>query len=130
MNDSEERIERILKRYRPVGPPAELRVRVLTTSPTGPAGGRPWALGWWSAVAASILLSFGLNRGAESVNRQTATMLGVGQVRWTPEAEEMARMLDGDGHGRYYVALCLAAGDFVDRSQSTLGSSFSIGGIP
>ena len=106
MSDDDSRIEAQLLRYRPVGPPAGLRDRALR--PVSPAGSRRRAV-WWLSVAAMLAISLGLHLATDRVSRQTAAILGAGQVRWTAEAEEMARMMDGDGWGREYVALALAA---------------------
>ena len=34
---------------------------------------------------------------------------GSNVVEWTPEAEETANLINGDGWGRHYLALALAA---------------------
>lgn len=44
----EPRLEQFLRQYRPVGPPADLRTRVLTPPPPG----RVWP---WAAAAAALL---------------------------------------------------------------------------
>jgi len=62
------------------------------------------------AIAAMLVLSVGLDLAARRMMQETAVTLGAGRIEWTPEAEEIARMLDGDGEGRRYIALALAAG--------------------
>ena len=107
MKDDDSRIEALLARYRPVGPPAELRARVLESAE--PRRSR-WASAGWLSVAAMLVLSLGLELAADRMRGQTAAMLGVGLIHWTAEAEDAAQMLNGEGSGRRYLTLALAAG--------------------
>ena len=62
--DHDDQIERILQRYRPAGPPDDLRSRVLSAArvrPTRrPGRSTPRALAFAAAVAAVIVLAIGL----------------------------------------------------------------------
>jgi len=107
MTPSDPEIEAMLTRYRPTGPPADLRDRVLRST-----GGRRsrWPMAAGLAVAAMLVLSLGLNLATRQMMQETALTLSAGRIEWTPEAEEIAQMLNGDGEGRRYLALALAAG--------------------
>ncbi len=107
MSPNDPQIEAMLTRYRPTGPPANLRDRVLRLT-----GGRRsrWAMAVGLAIAALLVLSLGLDLASRQMMQETALALGAGRIEWTPEAEEMAQMLNGDGEGRRYLALALAAG--------------------
>ena len=114
-HDNDDRIEALLGRTRPMGPPAHLRERVLGSVKSEAVGRVGWAsAAAWLSVAAALVIGLGLNWAADAVNRDTAAMVGVGGWRWTPEAEAAAALFDGDGSGRRYVALCLAAGDHFE----------------
>jgi len=107
MNHDDGAIESLLGRYRPVSPPPDLRDRVLSSA----VQTRSWwiAAGWFSA-AAMLLLALGLHLATARMMQETAAVSGIGQIEWTAEAEEAAKMLDGGGAGRRYVSLALAAG--------------------
>lgn len=107
MRPNDPEIEVMLTRYRPTGPPAGLRDRVLRS--TGSRRSR-WAMAAGLVIAAMLVLSVGLDLAARRMMQETAAALGAGRIEWTPEAEEIARMLNGDGEGRRYIALALAAG--------------------
>ncbi|MBP7935187.1 MAG: hypothetical protein KA354_11120 [Phycisphaerae bacterium] len=95
-----------LGRYRPAGPPSILRARVLAID--APARPRRF-VGRWLAAAALILLVVGLRWHTQRMDRETLVVLDARETLWTPEAEEMARELDGDGAGRGYLAFALLA---------------------
>lgn len=105
MNDELLELEEKLSRYRPAGPPGGLRDRVLSVAT--PRRSRP-VITPWLAVAAMLLVSIGLNLATARIGRQTADLLGP-RTLWTAEAEEMAKLLNGNGQGRRYIAFCLAA---------------------
>ena len=107
MNHDDSAIESLLGRYRPVSPPPGMRDRVLSLA----VQTRSWwiAAGWFSA-AAMVLLALGLHLAAARMMQETAAVSGIGRIEWSAEAEEAAQMLNGDGAGRRYVALALAAG--------------------
>ena len=107
MNHDDGAIESLLGRYRPVGPPPGLRDRVLSSA----VQTRSWwiAAGWLSA-AAMLLLALGLHLATARMMQETAAASGIGRIEWSAEAEEAAQMLNGDGAGRRYVSLALAAG--------------------
>jgi hypothetical protein len=107
MNQSDDIIESLLARYRPTGPPPGLRSLVLSSAlPSRPR----WRVAAWLSVAAMLVLTLGLHLAATRVMRATAAAADIGRIEWSTEAEEAARMLNGDGAGRRYVALALAAG--------------------
>jgi len=104
MDPHEHEIEGVLRRYRPIGPPADLRDRVLRAA----LPGRPWrTAAGWLAAAAVIGLSIGLHLATERALRETAVAAGWGRVEWTSAAEEAARMLGADGYR--YVGFMLRA---------------------
>ena len=107
MNENNQPIEDLLRRYRPMGPPSALRVRVLR--PHKMPQHRLWSrfLGW--SAAAMLVLSLGLQMAARSMTRETAEMLYGQCLQWAPAAQEVADLLDGDGRGRQYVAFALWA---------------------
>jgi hypothetical protein len=107
MEDDTGQMEQILIRYRPVGPPADLRDRVTMAGQPRPQRSR-LAIISWLAAAATLALTVGLNMATNRLLRETAKSLGP-EIVWTEEAEEMAKLLDGQGQGRQYIAFCLAA---------------------
>lgn len=121
MNDDDSGIEAMLARYRPVGPPAELRARVLTTSQqsthgqtlralaSGPARATLAKAGWLS-MAAMLVLSLGLELAADRLRHETAAVLNRPGPRWTAEAEEAVELLNNQVSGRRYIAAALAVG--------------------
>ena len=127
MNDEDSRIEELLTRYRPKGPPARLRERLIQSLEYCRSfKWRPW----WTAAAASLILSIGLNFAAESISRDTVDMLQVQQIEWTPEAEEAAQLLNGDGWGRDYIALAMIADSYkADRYSSTHNMTYLTGDL-
>ncbi|MHC4445106.1 MAG: hypothetical protein ACYTF1_03740 [Planctomycetota bacterium] len=115
MNDENAGIEELLAGYRPKGPPAGLRERIMQSVEFGRS---PWKRAGWMAVAAMLVLSIGLNFAAESVTRDTVDMLQVQHIEWTPEAEEAAQLLNGDGWGRQYVAFTLVVDSYQVETYS------------
>lgn len=105
MVHDDQNIETLLACYRPAGPPAGLRARVLHA---GNACRPRGAMAGWLSMAAMLALSCGLYLDGERLNRGTAATLGTGSIGWTAEAEEAAQMLNGHGSGRRYVELALA----------------------
>ena len=124
MGENDARIEALLTHYRPVGPPGELRARVLQAA--APRRVR-WttAAGW--AIAASLILSVGLNFAADRLTQGTAQLLGIGQIQWTPQSEECALFLGSEGTSRDYVARALTAD--TCRSKG-IPLQISLAGIP
>ncbi len=98
-------IDALLQRFRPRGPDAALREKILAPEP---AANRRWPVYVCrSAIAASLLISFLLLHAAGSLDRSTAAELGPQSVTWSPEAQQMADLLGPDGNT--YIALCLQA---------------------
>jgi hypothetical protein len=62
-------LEELLRRYEPLAPPPELRDRVLDTSHAGPGWRRSLP---WLTLAASLALSFALDRATARVERRLA----------------------------------------------------------
>jgi len=60
-------LEALLRRYQPLAPPPELRDRVLDTSHAGPGWRRSLP---WLTLAASLALSFALDRATARVERR------------------------------------------------------------
>ena len=70
MDERDDELEHRLQRFRPVGPPSELRARVLRAATT-PSRGWQW-IGWWSVAAAlcgALLLQW---RSAQLYDRLAA----------------------------------------------------------
>ena len=102
MNDNQ--IEAVLRHYQPKGPPENLRAKIFSTAKRKFSYG---SIVWWTSIAAMLMISIGFNHAANTITNQTASMVGSSQIRWTPEAEEAAQMLDGNGWGRRYIAFAL-----------------------
>ncbi len=106
MSDKDMEIEALLARYRPGGPPVGLRDRILATA-------RPrrlrWAVVGRLSLAAMLVLSLGLSLATERLTRQTVSAIRPAPLRWTPEVDKAVELLDGQGPGRRYIALALAA---------------------
>lgn len=124
LSEDDARIEALLTRYRPVGPPAELRTRALQVAVPHRAR---WtgAVGW--AIAASLILSVGLNFAADRLTQDTIQVLGIGQTEWTPQSEQYALLLGSERTSREYVALALTAD--TCRSKG-IPLQISLAGIP
>jgi len=104
MSHEDMEIEILLARYRPAGPPARLRDRILAT--TGPRRS-PWTVVGRLSLATMLILCVGLHLSAERVARQTSAVLNPEPTKWTAQAEEAIELLNGQG--RRYIALALAA---------------------
>jgi hypothetical protein len=90
MKDSE--IEGLLRKYRPVGPPAELRHRILATN--GVLRIWPWA------SAAAALLVLGLTFQLAARNEVAGADLNLGPSAVARVTEDLTRMLGGDLRAR------------------------------
>jgi hypothetical protein len=90
MKDSE--IEDLLRKYRPVGPPAELRQRILATT----RAHRIWP--WASAAAALLIL--GLTFQLAARNEVAGADLNLGPSTVARVTEDLTRMLGGDLRAR------------------------------
>ena len=85
MDDS--KIEDLLRRYRPVGPPARLRDRIFATAPI-----RIWP---WASAAAALLVSaltFHVGSGYEVASAGVT----VGPTVATRVSDDLTEMLGGD----------------------------------
>jgi len=114
MNSEDAQIEEILQKYRLSGPPTVLKERIFSSRPSSIS--RTKIVGWL-AVAAVLLVSIGLHWATIQMERQMGGMLEPGQI-WSAEAEELAEMMDGEGTGRRYLAMRLAAGFGTARPET------------
>ena len=105
----DEQLESRLRRWRPIGPPAGLRQRVLASASRQATRGARWVAASWVAAAVVVLATIMLQRAILAVERDIRSTVGGTRAVWTAEAEAMARALDGAGAGRRYMALMLAA---------------------
>ncbi len=107
MNDD---LEDILRRFRPAGPPEQLRQRILLAHALRRRHAARWPIRLYrTAVAALLLLALGLLHSADRLNQDSASRVGVGPVRWTAEAQQAADLIGTGAAGRQYIALCLIA---------------------
>ena len=90
MKDSE--IEDLLRKYRPVGPPAELRHRILATTSVP----RIWP--WATAAAALLVLGLAFQLAAR--NEVTGADLNLGSSAVARVTEDLTNMLGGDLRAR------------------------------
>ena len=86
MDDSE--IEDLLRRYRPIGPPARLRERIFATAPSQ----RIWP---WASAAAALLIFATTFHVASSYEAGTADVT-LGPAAATRVADDLTGMLGGD----------------------------------
>ncbi len=117
MNGDDERMEEMLLRYRPAGPSAALRDRVLRAA--APMSSWRRSLWRWSA-AAVLLLAAGLHWATERALRDTVTVIDTSRVEWTPAAEDAAQLLNGNGCGRAYIRLVLTVRGRHDKGPVSL----------
>lgn len=109
-------IEELLRRYRPAGPPAELRKRIVAGRPRRRA--RPWA----AAAAALVLLAASSHVAA--TNEVARLGSGIGPGGDTRMIEDLTQRLGGDSQARLQVQLMLFEQDF-QRMQA--GSDNALG---
>jgi hypothetical protein len=108
-----ELIQRLLDRFRPVGPAAELRERVVRAASSASVARRRWRIrvcAWRGAVAAGLVAAACLHMAAERISTRMVGQIGIGPAVWTQEDEQTAHLLDGAGWGRRYLATALRAG--------------------
>lgn len=110
-------LESLLEKYRPRGPGPGFRAQVIALASASHERTRLRRRSLVCSLAvALLLLSVGLRLTTEAIYRGNANILRVGQYEWTKEAEDVARLLGGDGAGRTYLMLHLAAGIPVSPS--------------
>ena len=103
-------MEHLLQHFRPAGPPAHLREKILHQEilPAFPV--RRWPIWFFrSAIAALLLLSFSLFYAADRLNQDSVARVGLGPPRWTPEAQQAADLIGPGPTSRQYIAICLMA---------------------
>ena len=105
-------MEQLLLRFRPAGPPPHVRDKILRLDMLRTTPRPLWPMRLFrTAVAALLLLSLGLLHAASLLNHDSASRVGIGPPRWTPQAQQAAELLGNDPAARQYVALCLIAGN-------------------
>jgi hypothetical protein len=125
MNERDRDIEQALLQFRPVGPPASLRNRMLAAARAPLRARGSWRMAtFWGALAAMLLVAVCLNFAAGSIARSVTSQVGIGPARWTPQAEEAAQILGGGPAARQYVALGLMSS--IGREEKGL-SHASVG---
>jgi len=108
MSQHEREIEQGLLRFRPAGPPPDLRGRVLGSASAPLPATDSWrTTTFWGALAAMLLAAVCLNLATDRITRSMANQVGIGPARWTPQAEEAVEILGGGPAARRYVALGL-----------------------
>jgi len=123
---ADEDLERILQRYRPVGPPDELRHRV--GEPLAQADARParsWSLPAAAAAAAIVLYALAANvrdaampeRAAENAARQTRLI-------------ELTTTLGGDAIAREAAEHLMELEEQIARAERAREPEADIEGVP
>ena len=107
MDDSE--IEDLLRRYRPIGPPARLRERIFATAPSR----RIWP--WASAAAALLIAAMTLH--VASGNEIGSVDVTLGPAAATRVADDLTGMLGGDVAARYLAEFIIVEQQV--RSEAT-----------
>ena len=124
--DNNEQLESVLRQYCPVEPPDHLRQKILET---GSRQNPEKPIFRWMALAAILMFGISLDLATYTVTRSNMKNTGIGKVAWTPQAEEMARLIDDRECGREYIELRLAAGDFSGDSQSPISNAHISGAL-
>ena len=114
MKDSE--IEDLLRKYRPVGPPRELRHRILATSRVL----RVWP--WASAAAALLVMGLAFQVAVRNEVADAGVDLGPSAVARV--TEDLTRMLGGDLRARELAELIVVEQQV--RAETTAASSESV----
>ncbi len=110
MKKYDEKIERMLLRFRPADPPDGLRQRVVSAEYLPHRQKQTWpTMLFRAAVAAVLVFSLSMNTVADDIATDAASAVGLGPAVWTEHAEQAVQMLDSDGYGRQYIALGLMA---------------------
>ena len=105
-------MENLLQRFRPAGPPARLREKILRQEIPPALPVRRWPIRLFrSAIAALLLLSFTLFYATDRMNQDSAASVGLGPPRWTAEAQQAADLIGPGLEARQYIAICLMAGN-------------------
>ena len=105
-------MENLLQRFRPAGPPAHLREKILHQEIPPALPVRRWPTWLFrSAIAAMLLVSFALFHAADRLNQDSAAGIGIGPPRWTAEAQQAADLIGPGLEARQYIAICLMAGN-------------------
>lgn len=108
MEPRDAKVEQALRRYRPVGPPADLRARVLAAAQAEAARPAPRRIVdrigpfWWS-MAAMLVVAVALQWASRGLTRQICGSIGIGPAAWTSSADEAVELLGDDAAARRYV---------------------------
>ena len=89
-------VEQVLKKYRPAGPPAALRQRVLAGARASRAARRWRPSPFWLAIAAMLVVAVGLHWATQDLSARTTRTIGIGPVEWNESAEQAADLLGDD----------------------------------
>jgi hypothetical protein len=116
MKDSE--IEDLLRKYRPVGPPAELRHRILATTRVL----RVWP---WAAATAALLI-LGITFQLAARNEVAGADLNLGPSAVARVTEDLTNMLGGDLRARELAELIVVEQQV--RSETTTASMQPLNG--
>lgn len=101
-------LEELLQRFRPVGPLAPLRERIVRLETPSIARIRRWPLRLFrSAIAAMLLVSFALFYAANRLDHDSVA--SVSTLRWTADAQQAADLIGPGPASRQYIAICLIA---------------------
>jgi len=108
MKDSD--IEDLLRRYRPAGPPARLRERVV-------AAGPPRRIWPWASAAAALLASV-LSFHAAARHELGSAKVGVESTVAASLTDDLADLLGGDAAARELAALIVIEHEFRKENAS------------
>lgn len=118
MQEDDEEVESLLRRFRPVGPSDELRQRIVGL-PLSTMGSMLRL--WRFAAAAMIGLAALLVADAQRIARDSAR-IATAAPAWTHQAETAVAILGGGEDARRYVAVTLALDE--RRLRSTAERSY------
>jgi hypothetical protein len=115
MNDSE--IEDLLRKYRPVGPPAELRHQILAT--------RVFRIWPWASAAAALLV-LGLTFQLAARNEVAGADLNLGPSAVDRVTEDLTHLLGGDLRARELAEFIVV--EQKVQSEATTASMLPVNG--
>ena len=98
-------IEELLRRYRPIDPPAELRTRILARLREPPVR-RAWP--WAVAAAALLLVTLASHVALDREAAKTAAVMTSASETHARVAADLTEMLGGDDEARRLAELIIA----------------------